>query len=34
MTEKDNGLSSTQEVIYQDEFKKADHTGNDKKNKK
>ncbi|MER2060621.1 MAG: YfhE family protein [Niallia sp.] len=24
MTEKNNGLSSTQEVLYQEEFKKAD----------
>ena len=33
MTEKNNGLSSAQEVTYQDEFKKADNTVNDEKNK-
>ncbi|SUJ01655.1 YfhE family protein [Sporosarcina pasteurii] len=34
MTDKDNGLSSTQEVTYQDEFKKANRTANrENKNK-
>ena len=33
MTEKNNGLSSAQEVTYQDEFKKADNIVNDEKNK-
>ena len=27
MTVKNNGLSSTQEVLYQEEFKKADKVG-------
>lgn len=33
MTEKNNGLSSTQEVTYQDEFKKAANVRNDEKSK-
>lgn len=33
MTEKDNGLSSAQEVTYQDEFKKAENIGKDEKSK-
>ncbi|WP_082731861.1 YfhE family protein [Sporosarcina sp. HYO08] len=27
LTEKNNGLSSAQEVNYQEEFRKADHAG-------
>lgn len=33
MTEKNNGLSSAQEVTYQDAFKKANQIMKDKKNK-
>ncbi|QUW21965.1 YfhE family protein [Sporosarcina sp. Marseille-Q4063] len=32
MTEKNNGLSSTQEVTYQKEFKKADNAVKNEKN--
>ena len=31
MTDKNNGLSSTQEVLYQREFKKADNAANNEK---
>ena len=31
MTDKNNGLKSTQEVLYQREFKKADNAANNEK---
>lgn len=33
MTEKSNGLSSAQEVLYQEEFKRADHVAKGEKQK-
>ncbi|WP_318617988.1 YfhE family protein [Sporosarcina sp. YIM B06819] len=32
MTDKNNGLSSAQEVLYQEEFKKADQVAKNEKN--
>lgn len=32
LTDKNNGLSSTQEVLYQEEFKKADKVAKNEKN--
>lgn len=34
LTDKNNGLSSAQEVLYAEEFKKADKAGEEEKNKK
>ena len=34
LTDKNNGLSSAQEVLYQEEYKKADQVANGKKKSK
>lgn len=34
MTEKNNGLTSTQEVLYDEEFQRADHVGKNEKKQK
>ena len=34
MTDKNNGLSSAQEVLYQEEYKKADKVAKSEKNNK
>ncbi|MCZ2258219.1 YfhE family protein [Sporosarcina sp. G11-34] len=34
MTDKNNGLTSAQEVLYNEEFKKADNAVKNKENKK